>query len=89
MLEDLLRVYALARVQAHYLVEQVNELGVVHPFLPAEIKAFLKAGNKIAEALTEKLVLFRHDLDVVATRHSEEAHVDATVAVELEHTTLQ
>ena len=45
MLENLLRVDALTRVQAHNLIEQVDELGVAHPFVATVIEAFLEVSE--------------------------------------------
>ena len=45
MLENLFRVDALTRVQAHNLIEQVDEFGVAHPFVATVIEAFLEVSE--------------------------------------------
>ena len=89
MLENLFRMDAFTRVQAHNLIEQVDELGVAHPFVATVIEAFFEVSEKITQPLPEQLRLLGHDLGVVAPRHPKQAHIDATVAVERLHSTLQ
>lgn len=84
MLEDFFRVDALARVQAHDLIEEVDELGVADPFVSVIIEAFLQYGEHVGQAGSEELVLARHYFRIVATGYSEEADVDSTVAIEHE-----
>lgn len=79
----------LTWVQAHYLVEQVDELSTAHPFVTAEVEAFLEDSNEVSKATPEELILLYHDLRVVAARHSKETKVDSTVAIEGQHSTLQ
>ena len=61
VLEDLLRMNPLARVQAHYLIEQVDEVRVADPLVAVVVKAFLEDSHQVAKAATEQLVLFHHD----------------------------
>ena len=81
MLEDLLRMDPLARMQAHDLIEKIDEVGVVDPLVAIVVEAFFEDRDEVAEARTEQLVLTSHYLDVIASSHTEKTHSDATVAV--------
>ena len=76
MLEDLLGVDALARVQAHYLIEQVDEVGVAHPLVPTVVEALLKYIQQVGETRSEQLILFVHDFCIVTARHAKQPKVD-------------
>lgn len=89
VLQDLLRVYALARVQAHYLIEQVDEFCVADPLVTAEVESFLEHGYQITQASSKQLVLPRHDLSIVTPCNSEQAHVDAAVAIKHQYSAFQ
>ena len=89
VLQDLFRVYALSRVQAHYLIEQVDEFGVADPLIAAEVEAFLEHGHQITQAWSKQLVLSRHDLSVVTPCHAEQSHVDAAVAIKHQYSAFQ
>ena len=82
MFQNLLWVDTLARVQTHYLIKEVDEFCIADPFVSLEVESFLEDGHKVAEAVTEKLILFVHDLGVVTTSHAEQPHVDSAMAVE-------
>ena len=51
--EDLLWMDTFTRVQAHYLIKQVDKIRVADPFITAEIETFLQNGHKIAKSRAE------------------------------------
>ena len=46
--KNLVRVYALAGVQAHYLIEEVDEVCIFDPFVTIIVKSFLKDRQEVA-----------------------------------------
>ena len=42
VLEDFFRMDTLARMEAHDLIEQINELCIAYPFVSREVEAFLE-----------------------------------------------
>ena len=81
--------YALARVQAHDLIEQVDEFCVADPLVAAEVESFLEHGHQITQTSSKQLVLPRHDLSVVTPCNTEQAHVDAAVAIKHQYSAFQ
>ena len=80
---------ASARVQAHYMIEQVYKLGISDPFVAAEVEAFLKHNHQAVQTLSKQLILFRHNLCIVSTSYAEQAHINLTVALKREDAALQ
>lgn len=48
MFKNLVRVYALAGMQAHYLIEEVDEVCILDPFVTIIVKSFLKDRQEVA-----------------------------------------
>ena len=89
MFEDFFRVDSPSRMQTHYLIEKVYKLSITDPFVTTEIEPFLKDLHQAVKTLSEQLVLLGHYLGVITAGDPEQAHIDLTVAIERQHTTLQ
>ena len=78
----------LTRMQAHYLIKQVNELRISDPIIATEVETFFKDGDQATEPSSKQLVLLRHYLCIVTTSHAKQAHIDLTVALKREDAAL-